>query len=388
MTDDPHTDRSRTDQSSAHGAAPLQRWSAATRVVSNGRPARAPDAPLNPPIILTSTYSAGGPLAYGREGNATWAALEEAIADLEQAPGAVAFGSGLAAISAVLDLLPHGSTVLAPTHPYSGTRARMRELTAHGRITVREYSAGPTADLTGLLDDVALVWIETPTNPLLEISDVEELARQAHTVGALVAVDATFVTPLTLQPLVLGADLVVHSATKYLSGHSDVLMGLVAAADSGVLEQVRQRRTLLGSVPGPFEAWLTLRGIRTLAVRLTAATANAQVLADRLLTRSDVVEVLYPGLTHHLGHELAMTTSGPGAIVSFVLDDAERAERVCGTTRLWTHGTSLGGVESLIERRGRWPAEHPDIPAGLIRLSVGIEDVEDLWSDLAQALDG
>jgi len=341
---------------------------------------------VNEPIVLSSTYHADAPLAYGREGNQTWAALEATVTDLEHGAGAVAFGSGLAAIGAVLDLVPAGGIVVAPSHPYSGTRARLKELAASGRLHVREYSPGPTADISSELVGADLLWIETPTNPLLEISDIADLCRQASTAGARTAVDSTFATPMYAQPLTQGADFSIHSATKYLSGHSDVLMGLAIGATDDLVAALQQRRTLLGAVPGPFEAWLTLRGIRTLAVRMDRAVANASSIAAALHDHPDVNAVLYPGLPTHVGHALAMATSGPGAIVSFIVDDADRADAICRATHLWTNGTSLGGVESLIERRARLTQEHPDVPPGLIRLSVGIEDVADLWNDLADAL--
>jgi cystathionine gamma-synthase len=219
--------------------------------------------------------------------------------------------------------------------------------------------------------DAALVWLESPTNPAMEVADIATIAAAAHDAGARVVVDNTFATPLFQQPLDLGADIVVHSATKYLAGHSDLLMGALVTRDDELLGVLKGRRDLLGAIPGAFEAWLALRGLRTLSVRLDRAQANAVELVRRLEERTGVIQVRYPGF---------------GAMISIVLPDADAADRLTHGTSLWVHATSLGGVESTFERRRRWQSEPRTIPEGLVRLSVGIEDVEDLWLDLDAAL--
>lgn len=366
---------------SARGLAP------STRAVTTGRPAAEPGAPVNPPIVMSSTYHAGGAPEYGREGNPTWWAFEEAVADLEGAAGALCFASGIAAIDAVLDLVPAGGVVVAPAHPYSNTRARLHELHTGGRIVLREYVAGPDADIAEALEGAHLLWVESPTNPLLQVSDVVALARHAKACGALTAVDSTFSSPYCAQPLTWGADIVVHSATKYIAGHSDLLMGVLAAKDADLLAALKFRRVMNGSVSSPFEAWLALRGVRTLAVRMERHLANAAVIAERLREHPKVDSVRWPGFADHPGHALALATTGPCAIVGFEAGTPEQAEAICQATTLWTHATSIGGVESLIERRARYAFEHPDLPPSLIRLSVGIEDADDLWHDLDGAID-
>jgi cystathionine gamma-synthase len=346
----------------------------ATVAVSAGRPAREPDAPLNPPITMASTYVATGDVEYGRYGNPTWAAFEEVLGTLEGGR-ALAFGSGMAAVAAVLDLLGPGAGVVAPRHSYSGTVMALADLEARGRGRGTLVDISDTATVVAAMEadeDCALLWIESPTNPALEVADIPALAEAAHRLGVRVVVDNTFATPLLQRPLELGADIVVHSATKYLAGHSDVQLGALVVSDEEVYGALKGRRDLTGAVPGPFETWLTLRGMRTLAVRLDRAQANAAELARRLGDHPRVQEVRYPGM---------------GAIVAMVLSSADAADVAVRQTRLWVHATSLGGVESTLERRRRWKAEAETIPEGLVRLSVGIEDVEDLWNDLTQALE-
>ncbi|WP_022890336.1 trans-sulfuration enzyme family protein [Agromyces italicus] len=343
-----------------------------TVAVVAGRPPHAPDAPVNVPVHLTSTYVAGGDLAYGRYGNPSWTAFEDVLGALEGGR-CVSFASGMAAISAVLDLVAPGGLVVAPRHSYTGTVAALEERAAQGRIRVRFVDIADTAAVVAACAGAAMVWFETPTNPALELADIAVISAAAHEHDALVAVDNTFATPLLQRPLALGADLVVHSATKYLSGHSDVLMGAAIAASEEHAAELVQRRSLAGAIPAPLEAFLALRGMRTLAVRLDRAQANAQELVRRLDVHPALEEVRYPGF---------------GAIVSIVVrGGAAPAEALAERTRLWVHATSLGGVESTLERRRRWPAEQPTIPEGLVRLSVGIEQVDDLWHDLGSALD-
>ncbi|MFF2274637.1 trans-sulfuration enzyme family protein [Agromyces sp. NPDC058126] len=343
-----------------------------TVAVVAGRPPHAPDAPMNVPVHLTSTYVAGGDTAYGRYGNLSWTAFEDVLGALEGGH-CVSYASGMAAISAVLDLVAPGGLVVAPRHSYTGTVALLEERAEQGRIRVRFVDISDTPAVVAACAGAAMVWFETPTNPALELADIAAIAAAAHEHGALVAVDNTFATPLLQRPLALGADLVVHSATKYLSGHSDVVMGAAIAASEKHAAALVQRRSLAGAIPAPLEAFLALRGMRTLAVRLDRAQANAQELVRRLDGHPALEEVRYPGF---------------GAIVSIVVrGGAVPAETLAERTRLWVHATSLGGVESTLERRRRWPAEQPTIPEGLVRLSVGIEQVDDLWRDLAAALD-
>ncbi len=363
-------------------------WSLATSAVAAGRPVAAADVPLNTPVVFASTYYAGGSLGYAREGTPTVAALEDALGVLEGGT-AVAYASGMAAINAVLDTLPTGAVVVAPNHSYTGTALRLAELVAAGRVQSRLIAIEDADAVARALPGATLLWLETPTNPLLEIADIAGAVAAARAAGVKVLVDNTFATPMRQRPLDLGADLALHSVTKLLAGHSDVLLGAVVTADADWAAALQSRRVLLGAAPGAMECYLALRGIRTLAVRVDRAEANAQELARRLQRHPSVTRVRYPGLTEHPGYEIAAAqTSGPGTVLAIeTVGGAPGAERVCAHTRLWVHATSLGGVESLLERRRRWPAESLDVPESLIRLSVGIEDVEDLYADLAAALE-
>jgi len=348
----------------------------ATITVTAGRPAHEPDAPLNAPITMASTYVATGDLEYGRYGNPTWSAFEEVLGTLEGGR-ALAFASGMAAATTVLDLVGQGGGVVAPRHSYSGTVMALADFESRGRLHSRLVDIADTDAVIAAMkddEDCALLWIESPTNPALELADIPALAEAAHDLGLRVVVDNTFATPLLQQPLSLGADIVVHSATKYLAGHSDVQLGALVTADDEVFTALKGRRDLVGAIPGPFETWLALRGMRTLHVRLERAQANAAELARRLGEHPAIEEVGYPGF---------------GAIVAAVVaGGAAAADLLAHDVRLWVHATSLGGVESTLERRRRWKAEAATIPEGLVRLSVGIEDVEDLWADLTQALAG
>jgi cystathionine gamma-synthase len=320
---------------------------------------------------MASTYVATGDVEYGRYGNPTWTAFEEALGALEGGR-CLAFSSGLAAVSTVLDLVGQDSTVVAPRHAYNGTVMQLADLEARGRVKAHLVDVADTAEVVAACADAALVWLESPTNPALEVADVATIAAAAHEAGAYVVVDNTFATPLRQQPLSMGADLVVHSVTKLVSGHADALMGAVVTADEQLYGVLKGRRDLLGAIPGTLEAWLALRGLRTLAVRLDRAESNARTLAARLADHPALAEVRYPGF---------------GTIVSIVVArGADAADLLTRSTSLWVHATSLGGVESSFERRRRWKSEPATIPEGLVRLSVGIEDVEDLWSDLSTAL--
>ncbi|HSE08971.1 MAG TPA: PLP-dependent aspartate aminotransferase family protein [Nocardioidaceae bacterium] len=344
----------------------------ATAVVASGRPAREPDNPLNEPVTMASTYVAGGEVEYGRYGNPTWSAFEEALGELEGGR-ALAFSSGLAAVATVLDLVGHQQKVVAPRHAYNGSILQMADLEARGRISAALVDIADTDAVATACEDASLVWVESPTNPALEIADIAAITKAAHDAGAYVVVDNTFATPLLQQPLDMDADIVLHSATKFLAGHSDVLLGALVTRDPQLFDVLKKRRDMTGAVPGTFETWLALRGMRTLHVRLDRAQSNAQELARRLAQHPAVGEVRYPGF---------------GAIISIVLaHGALAADLLTRKTSLWVHATSLGGVESTFERRRRWKVEPATIPDGLVRMSVGIEDVEDLWSDLAAALD-
>jgi cystathionine gamma-synthase len=354
-------------------------------------------------VVLSSTFHQGGDLVYGRDGNPTWDALEQAVGGLEGGE-ALAFASGLGAASAVLETVPTPGRVVVAGDAYNGTRRWLIDAARRGRLRFRTVDVADTAAVLGACREVVsgpgrpsgeagvfgaggLLWLESPTNPLLAVADLPALCAGAHQLGMDVVVDNTFATPLLQRPLGLGADVVVHSATKLLAGHSDVLAGLTCTARPEVAELLRTRRSLHGATLGPWDAWLALRGLRTLGVRLDRAQRSAQTLAERLAGHPDVTAVRYPGLAGDPGHErAAVQMRGFGAMVAFeVAGGAPGAEAVALGCRLITAGTSLGGVESLIERRGRWEGEG-GLPPALLRLSVGIEDVEDLWSDLDTAL--
>lgn len=348
---------------------------ASTRLVALGRESRAPGAQVGAPLVLTSTYVADGPVNYARAGNPTWSAFEEALGSLEGGE-ALVFGSGMAAVAAVLSLVPVGGVVVAPRSAYNGVVVTLDDLAGRGALRVRPVEVTDTAAVLAALPGADLIWLESPTNPLLEVADLPTLLSAARAHGALSAVDNTFATPLLQRPLDEGADISVHSVTKYLSGHSDVILGAtVTRADEAgraLRARLQRQRLLGGAIAGPWETWLALRGLRTLHVRFERACANAAELAARLAAHPAVEVCRYPGF---------------GAMVSFdVAGDAERAEAVASACRVIVNSTSLGGVESQIERRRRQPGEPEVVPVNLLRLSVGIEDVEDLWADLDQAL--
>ncbi|GGC30579.1 cystathionine gamma-synthase [Brevibacterium sediminis] len=375
-----------------------------TIVVETGRPQRVDGASVNPPIDLSSTFVSAGdisnsPYAYARFDTPAWTPFEEALGQLEHAglPGLV-FGSGLAAISAVISLVPAGGTLIIPTHSYQGALASAEQIAGRQNFDLVTVDIADTEAVIAALDEAGhatageaaspgMLWIESPTNPMLEVADVPALTAAAKDRGFLVSVDNTFATPLLQTPLDLGADIVVHSVTKYLAGHSDVVLGAVVTSSTGLREDLHTERSMRGGIAGPFEVWLALRGLRTLAVRLDRAQANAQVIAERLAAHPAVVETRYPGLPNDPGHARASAQmNGFGAIISFTVATADKATAIAEAVRLWTPATSLGGVESLIERRRRHPSEPVTVPEGLIRLSVGIENLDDLWADLEAAL--
>jgi len=358
----------------------------ATIAVTAGRPVATPDAPLNEAVAFASAYHAGGPIAYARDGNPNWSALEDAVGRLEGGD-ALVFASGMAAIAAVVDTLPVGAKVVAPIEGYNGTRRLLRDAGAPGRWDVHFVDVTDTDATLAACDGAALLWLESPTNPLNGVVDLPAVIAGAHERGAQVAVDNTYATPLLQRPLELGADIVVHSVTKLLSGHSDVVLGATVTRDDGCCDALRRHRSAYGAVPGPMEVFLALRGLRTLALRVERAQANARVLAERLAGDPHVSGVRYPGLVDDPGAaRAAAQMDGPGAMVAFeVRGGADAAEATCKAARLIVHATSLGGIETTMERRARW-AEDAGIPPALVRMSVGCEDVEDLWSDLARAL--
>lgn len=370
-----------------------------TVVVAAGRPAREHDAPVNPPIVLSSTYVGTGTVvdgdrAYGRYSNPTWDPLEDALSQLEGAklPGLI-FSSGLAAVSAALSLIPAGGILVMPIHSYQGALVMAQELEAKGLFTLRTVDIANNdeviAALTGAGEKAAdMLWLESPTNPMLEVADIHVLCRSAQAVGAVVVTDNTFSTPLVQKPLDLGSDIVLHSVTKYLSGHSDVIMGALVTSNPDLRNTLLHHRSIHGAIAGPFEAWLALRGLRTLALRVERSQASALTLASRLDAHDGVSRVLFPGLPSDPGHLRAKAQmTGFGSVLCIeVAGGEEAAEALVEALRLWTPATSLGGVESLIERRRRHANEPVSVPANLLRLSVGIENVEDLWVDLEQAL--
>ena len=342
-----------------------------TRAITAGRPPVEPDAPLNPPIDLTSTFHSGGPIGYGRYGNQTWTALEEAISELEGGQ-TLAFSSGMAAISAVFSILPIGAPIVASNQGYSGVMSLLNSFHASGRLEVRFVDVVNTQEVIDAMKGAALVWLESPTNPCLDVADLPALISAAKKLSIGVAVDNTFATPLVQNPLAMGADIVMHSVTKFLSGHSDILMGSLSTNDPALLKRLQDSRSFNGSIPGPFEAWLALRGLRTFPLRFNKAQENAKELVVRLQAHPSITRVRYPGF---------------GAIVSFEVDGTpEQTQHVCVSSTLIAHATSLGGVESLWERRRRWPIESPTVPEQLIRLSVGCEHVDDIWDDISKAL--
>jgi cystathionine gamma-synthase len=346
-------------------------WSPRTRAVAAGRP-HGPGEPLNVPIVPASTFGAGGDRAYSRQdGTPTWEALEEAVGSLEGGH-ATAFASGIATLAAVVDILPIGARVAVPTFSYSGSRALLAHAHGTGRLVVTEIPPSDKKSWLAATETSDLLWLESPTNPTLDLIDISAIAdaavNQPH--KPLVVVDNTFATPLGCRPLSLGAQIVVHSATKLIGGHSDLLLGLTVTADEELAASLRGARTRGGATPGALEAWLALRGLRTLPVRLAEQSRTAALLAPRLDKHPAVVKVRYPG---------------EGVMIAFELPDAEAADLVCASLRLIRSATSLGGVESLVERRA-WLAGDAHVPAGLIRFSVGLEDPEDLWRDLRNAL--
>lgn len=368
-------------------AADDDRWSARTRAIAVGRPS-GPGDPLNVPLVAASAFRAGGDHEYARAGNPTSEAFEAVLSSLEGG-SAVTFGSGMAAISAALSLACESSgrpvpVVAAPEVFYLGTRGLLQSWAQQGKVQLRNYN-GESHDAASVVADADVLLLESPANPVMTITDMAALAAACS--GVTVA-DNTFATPMGTRPLDLGVDIVVHSATKYLAGHSDALLGAAVSGNEDLVSGLREHRLLHGAVPGVMESWLATRGVRTLPMRINAASSNAQEIAARLAADPRVAWVRYPGLVSDPGHSVAARQMALfGAMVAFGTSGGpDHAEQACQRVELWTEATSLGGVESTLERRARIPEEAAVVPGELIRLSVGCEDPEDLWADLDAAL--
>ena len=337
-----------------------------TLAITTGRPPAVPDGPLNEPIVPASALHAGGTSGYSRDGHHPWTALEEAIGALEGGH-AVIFSSGMAAATAVMGLFPPAPVVVAPSVAYMSVREGLERLGGE----VRQVDVTDAEAVIAACDGADVLWLESPTNPLLGIADLPRLCAFARERGILSVVDNTLCTPLLQRPLAMGADFVVHSATKAIGGHSDLLLGVAVAAEAARKSQLAELRTVTGATPGALEVFLCLRGLRTLPLRLERMQHNATFLAERLDEHPGVHEVRHP----------------PGFMLTFRVDGgAARADALLERLELMVHATSLGGVETTIERRAKYPAER-HIPEDLLRVSVGCEHVEDLWDDLRQALD-
>jgi cystathionine gamma-synthase len=364
-------------------ASSVESW-----VVSAGRDRR-PGAPLNIPPWPASNFVHGENRSYSRDdGTPGWEALEEIIGGLEGGM-AVSFASGMAGVAALFDQLPTGSVVALPEDCYQGVVGLAHAGELRKRWTVQRVAEQDTSAWIEVCGAADLIWLESPSNPLLSVADVDKICAAPRKAGAILAVDNTFATPLNQRPLALGADASVHSVTKFIGGHSDLLCGAVAVRDAKLLAAIKHSREFTGSTPGTLEAFLAVRGARTLALRVERAQHNAMILAERLASHPNVTITRYPGLKSHPTHEAARRQlKGFGSMISFdVRGDAAAADAVCKRLELVQHATSLGAVESTVERRaGLAGQEH--LPPSLLRLSVGIEAVEDLWSDLDRALRG
>ena len=372
-----------------------------TRAIHAGNTADPLTGAVVPPIYQVSTYKQDGVgglrggYEYSRSANPTRTALEENLAALEGGRRGLAFASGLAAEDCLLrTLLAPGDHVVIPNDAYGGTFRLFAKVVQRWGV---DFSVANTSDIDSVRDAVndrtKLIWVETPSNPLLGITDIEAVAGVARQAGVKLVVDNTFASPYLQQPLALGADVVVHSLTKYMGGHSDVVGGALVTADEALGEELAYHQNAMGAVAGPFDSWIVLRGIKTLAVRMDRHSENATKIVEMLTQHPKVVQVLYPGLPEHPGHEVAAKQMRSfGGMISFRVQGGEEAAvEVCNRAQLFTLGESLGGVESLIEHPGRMThasvaGSALEVPADLVRVSVGIENVEDLLADLRQAL--
>jgi cystathionine gamma-lyase len=373
MTDEP--------ANAPEGAA----YGPSTRAVHAGRPEAEQGAPLLGGPVLAAPFHLRGakdaaPYGYGRDENPTWTALERALGELDGGE-AVTFASGMAAVSATVLRLRPGDRLVASVDGYPGIRQLAAQRLQPAGVRVR-FVETETDALVAAAAEATMLWVETPSNPALRSCDVRAVAAAAHEAGALLAVDNTLATPLGMRPLDLGADLAVTSATKLLSGHSDLLLGVVSVRDAALAEELRAFRSQVGAIPGPFEAWLAHRSLSTLALRVQRTGENALALARALAARDDVEGVVYPGLDDPVA-AAQMTAFGP--LLGFVLPSAEAAQAFLDAARLVTEATSFGGVETTAERRARWGTD--DVPEGFIRLSAGCEDTADLVADVTRALD-
>ncbi len=368
-----------------------------TLAVHAGHEPDAATGAVAPPIHLATTFRhgpAGERLAgyeYQREGNPTNDRLREALKTLEGGEEAMTFASGMAAMATLLESLPAGARVLFPDDCYTGLRMLFAEfLPERGIVPIEVDMADLDAVRAACAQPLAMLWIETPSNPLLKVCDIAALAALGHAAGAVVVADNTFATPLLQRPLALGADIVMHSTTKYFGGHSDVLGGaLVFARNDALAQRVAHRLHVTGGVMAPFSAWLTLRGCRSLGARMAMHCANARAVATFLSTHPRVARVNWPGLPAHPGHAIAARQMRDfGAMLSIQLHGGrDAALAVAGRLRVFTNATSLGGCESLVEHRASVEGAHPRSPQDLLRISVGLEDAGDLVADFAQALD-
>jgi cystathionine beta-lyase/cystathionine gamma-synthase len=370
-----------------------------TRAIHEGQEPEAATGAVTVPIYQTSTYvqeevGVHKGYDYSRSGNPTRTALETCLASLETAAHGLAYSSGLGAATTIMHLVSPGERVVSVNDVYGGVyRLFSQVYEPKGYeftfLSAEEIGAGPAEHLD---ERTRIVWLETPTNPLLNVVDIRAAAEAAHAVGALVVVDNTFATPYLQRPLELGADLVLHSTTKYLGGHSDIIGGFAAANDPTIAERLRFLQKSLGAVPGPFDSWLVLRGLKTLAVRMDRHCENARRVVSFLAEHPAVERVLYPGLPDHPGHEIASRQmSDFGGMISFLAGSEKDAVALVARTKVWKLAESLGGVESLIEHPARMThastADAPfATPGNLVRLSVGIESPDDLVADLEQAL--
>jgi cystathionine gamma-lyase len=367
----------------------------ATKIIRSTLTRTVAGEPLHPGPVFAAPYHAPGdptdnPYTYARSHNPTWTHLEKAIGQMESGPGyranALVFASGMAACTAVFGaILRPGDIVVLPSNAYYAARVLAQEYFSKMGVTLRFAPSANNAQAEHL-EGAKLLWLESPSNPTMEICDIAALCDAAHKAGALVAVDNTTPTPLGQLPLALGADFSVASDTKAMTGHSDLLLGHVATRDRELLAKIDQWRTLTGGVLGPMEAWLALRSIGTLPLRLERSCENAQRIAEFLTTRPEVTSVLYPGLSTHPGHTIAkkqMRYFGP--VLSFILHDKAAAETFLSKSNLLTDATSFGGITTTAERRARWGGDA--IAEGFIRLSAGCEAIEDLIEDIRQALD-
>lgn len=349
------------------------KYSIFTKAIFNGRPKRNPDSGLNTPVSFNSTFIAGGPIGYARYGNDSCSSLEETISSFEGGK-TLCFTSGMSAISSIFQNIPVGSIVVASNQGYAGVNATMQKLNDEGKIIARFVDISNTGEVLANLEDAYMLWIESPTNPRLEVADLNRLIRACKKTGILVGVDNTFATPINQLPLQLGADMSMNSITKYLSGHSDVLMGSISFNNDDLYNKIEFTRKINGTIPSPFDCYLALRGIRTFPLRFKQAESNAKQLVNLIKNHPAVSKVYYPDF---------------GAMISFEVNATpDVVDLICNSSNIIANSTSLGSVESLWERRRRWPLESHLVSESLIRLSVGCEDFQDIWNDIKRSLDG